>query len=310
MKINKPKFWGERNNLFSYLLLPITLLVLFFIFLKRRIIQPFNFNIPIICVGNIYIGGTGKTPTSIAIAKEIVELGKNPVILRKFYKNHKDEHDLIKSNFNHLILKENRIDGVKEAENRNYDIVILDDGLQDYKIKKNLSIVCFNSNQLIGNGLVLPSGPLREKLAALKHAQIVIINGNKDKYFENKILNVNKKLEIFYSYYKPLNINQFKNKKLLALAGIGNPENFFQLLEENNLIIEKKKIFPDHYKISKNEIQNIVNEAERKNYQIIMTEKDYFKIKDYKIDKVNYLKVLLKIKNKDNLLKKIKDLYV
>ena len=188
-------------------------------------------------------------------------------------------------------------------------MVILDDGLQDYRLKKDLNIVCFHSNQLIGNGFVLPSGPLRESLNALKQAHIIIINGNKVKNFEKKILKINNKLEIFYSYYKPTNIEQFKNKKLFAIAGIGNPENFFQLIEKHGLKIEEKLIFPDHYRFSKNEIQNIVKKAKSNNYEIIMTEKDYFKIKDFKIDGINYLKVTLEIKSRERLLARMKKSY-
>ncbi|MDA7715671.1 tetraacyldisaccharide 4'-kinase, partial [Pelagibacteraceae bacterium] len=175
----------------------------------------------------------------------------------------------------------------------------------DYGIKKNLNIVCFNHNQLIGNGLVLPSGPLREDLSALKNVDVVIINGTKNKDFENKILNINKKLDIYYSYYKPINLDQFKDKKLFAIAGIGNPENFFQLIEQNNLKIEKKLTFPDHYKFSKNEIQNIIEEAKDNNYQIIITEKDYFKINYFNLEKIDYLKVSLIIKEMDKLINKI-----
>ena len=101
-----------------------------------------------------------------------------------------------------------------------------------------------------------------------------------------------------------------KNKKLLALAAIGNPENFFQLVEKNNLKIFKKKIFPDHYQFSKAEMQNILREAEMENYQVIMTEKDYYKINHYKLKKINYLRVSLEIYNKEKLFKKINSLYV
>ena len=305
----KPKFWDKKIGFISILLIPLSLTFLFLIFLKKKFTKTRMFKIPIICVGNIYVGGTGKTPVSVVLANEFSKLGKEPVILRKYYESHKDEYNLIKNSFKNLIVNKSRIDALKELEKSNYDFVILDDGLQDYKIKKNLKIVCFNQNQLIGNGLVLPAGPLRENLSTLKEANIVIINGKKDKNFEDKILEINKKLEIFYSSYKPTNINQFKNKKLMAIAGIGNPENFFQLIEKNNLQITKKLIYPDHYKFSKNEIQNIINEAENKNWQIIMTEKDYFKIKDYKINKINYLKVMLVIDNKEKLISKIKELY-
>ena len=120
---------------------------------------------------------------------------------------------------------------------------------------------------------------------------------------EDKILNINEKLNIFYSSYKPVNLDEFRNKKLMAVAGIGNPDNFFQLLEENNLFVEKKLIFPDHYNFSKNEIQKIINDAKRKNYQIIMTEKDYYKIKDDNKNQVKFLKVMLKIENQEKLIK-------
>ena len=310
IKINKPKFWDRKIGLISILFFPLTLIVIFFTFLKKKITKTRGFKIPVICVGNIYLGGTGKTPTSILLANELSKLGKKPLILRKYYKNHNDEYSLIKNYFKNLIICKNRIEGLKEAEKSNFDIVILDDGLQDYKIKKNFRIVCFNNNQLIGNGMVLPSGPLRENLSILKNVEIVIINGSKNINFENKILNINKKLEIFYSFYKPINLDQFKNKKLLALAAIGNPENFFQLVEKNNLKIFKKKIFPDHYQFSKAEMQNILREAEMENYQVIMTEKDYYKINHYKLKKINYLRVSLEIYNKEKLFKKINSLYV
>tara|TARA_A100001015_G_scaffold231602_1_gene262248 strand:- start:529 stop:1470 length:942 start_codon:yes stop_codon:yes gene_type:complete len=309
MILIKPKFWDQKISLISIFLFPLSLIFLLFVNLKRKFTKIKSFKIPIICIGNIYIGGTGKTPTSIFFAKELSKLGKKPSILRKFYKSHIDEYKLIKKNYKNLILKNNRTNALKVLEKSKFDTIILDDGLQDYRIKKNLNIVCFSSNQLIGNGFLLPAGPLRESLIALKDAHIVIINGDKVKAFEKKILNINPKLEIFYSFYKPINIKKFKNKKLLAIAGIGNPQNFFQLIEKNNLNIEKKLIFPDHYKFSKTEIQNILKEAREKKLQIIMTEKDYYKIQDYKIDKIEYLKVSLKIKSQKKLLARVRKLY-
>jgi len=306
--MNKPKFW-DKINFITILLLPFSLIVSFLVYLRRKFTKSLKFNLPIICVGNIYVGGTGKTPISIFFAKEFSKLGKNPSIIRKYYKNHIDEYELIKNEFKNLIINKSRKIALQQAEKANYDLAILDDGLQDYEIKKNLNIVCFNSEQLVGNGFVFPSGPLRENLSVLKNSDIIIINGIKNIQFEKKILKINKNLEIFYSYYKPLNINDFENKKLLALAGIGNPENFFKLIEQNNLKIEKKLIFPDHYIFSEAEAQNIVREAKENKYQIIMTEKDYFKLKNYKLENTNYLKVSLEIENKEKLLKRIYKIY-
>ena len=309
MKLNKPKFWDSKINFFSIILFPFTLIFLLFIYLKKKITKPIKFNIPIICVGNIYIGGTGKTPTSILIANELSNLGKNIAILRKYYRDHADEHNLIKKHFRNLILKKNRVDGIKEAEKSGYDCLILDDGFQDYKIKKNLTILCFNENQLIGNGLVLPSGPLRENLSSIKNADIILINGEKNDDFEKKILDLNSNLEIFYSHYRCLNTNRFRNKKILAIAGIGNPKNFFRLITKEGLDVEKELIFPDHYQFTKDELQNIVMEAKIKNLHIVMTEKDYFRIQDFNLTTINYLKVNLEIKEKDKFIKTITRLY-
>lgn len=305
----KPRFWSKENSLISILLFPFSLIVIFLIFIKKKFSKFHAFQIPIICVGNVFIGGTGKTPTSILLANEIEKFGKKTVILRKYYRAHQDEHDLIRKNFKNLILNKKRIDGLLEAERSKYEIAILDDGLQDYTVKKDLSIVCFNEKQLIGNGRVIPAGPLRERLSVLKDIDIVIINGKKNEIFEKKILKINEKIDIFYSSFEPKNIDQFKDKKLFALAGIGNPENFFHLIEENNLNIKKKLIFPDHYNFKKKEIDKIIDDAERENCQIIMTEKDYFKFKGYKIERVNFLSVELQIQNKEKLLNRIKDLY-
>ena len=309
MKLNKPKFWDTKLSLFAILLIPFSLVFISIIYLKKKFTHVLKFNIPIICVGNIYIGGTGKTPTSIFIANELSGLGKKPVILRKFYKNHIDEHNLIKGNFENLILKNNRISGILDAVEMNYDTVILDDGFQDYKIKKNLNIICFSQKQLIGNGLVLPSGPLRENLNALKDANIILINGTKNTIFENKILNINQNLKIFYANYKPVNIERFKNRKFIALAAIGNPSNFFDLLDKHEINIIQKLIYPDHYKFSKKEISKIIDEANENKAGIIITEKDYFKVKEFKFNNIEYLKVLLEISEKEKFLKLISKIY-
>ena len=310
MIFKKPRFWDRRIGLISILLLPLTLIVLLLIFFKKKLIKTIKFKIPVICVGNIYVGGTGKTPTSIFLASELNKKGYDPVILRKYYKSHKDEYKLIKNNYKNLIVSNNRVDGIKNLQNSDFDSVILDDGFQDYSIKKDLNIICFNSRQLIGNGMVLPSGPLRENLNALKKANIVLINGEKNTKFEDKIYKINNKIEIFYSNYKPTNLLEFNDKDLFAIAGIGNPSNFFEILEKNKLNIKKKIIFPDHYNISKIQIEKIIEEAAEKKLQVIMTEKDYYKIEKYNISNIKCLKVELDIINKEKFLRRISEIYI
>ncbi len=309
MKLFKPKFWKSNKNFFTVLLIPLSLITWIYIILKKIFIQKVKFNIPVICVGNIFIGGTGKTPLSIHIAKKLSENGKNPAIVRKYYRSHIDEHKMILSYYNKLILNLNRSKGIYEALEKGYDAVILDDGFQDYKIKKNLSIICFNSNQLIGNGYLFPSGPLRESLGSLRNANILIINGDKNLDFEQKILKIQKNLKIYYSNYKPLNIQEFKDKRLLVISGIGNPENFFKILKDNQLNVQKKMVYPDHYEFTKNEMLKIVEHAKKNDFQIVMTEKDYYKIKDFSLENIKYLRVKLEIEKEEEFIKNVMKAY-
>ncbi len=308
MKILKPKFWSENNSFISYLLLPISLLYQILIFIKKSITKSKKFRIPIICVGNIYLGGTGKTPLALLLMKLFEKSGRKPAIIKKYYRDHFDEHEMIRSYTKQLFLHKNRKIALNNAEKNNFDLAILDDGFQDPSIKRDFNILCFNSNQLIGNGFTIPSGPLREGLKSVKKANVIVINGKKNDFFEKKILEVSKKVAIFYSNYEPINIDEFKNKKILAFAGIGNPENFFQMLEENKIEIQKKIIFPDHYEFSKNEIEKIIGEASEKKLIPLTSEKDYFRIKKLDMKNINYIKVRLKINEEDNFLKKIYDL--
>ena len=307
MKLYKPKFW-DHKNLISFSLFPLSLIIQLIIFFKKKFSKVSNFKIPIVCVGNIYVGGTGKTPLSVLVSKELSKIGKKPVIIRKYYKEHEDEHSLIKENFGHLILNSNRIDAIQEAQNKNFDTAILDDGFQDYKIKKDLNIICFNS-YFEGNGFVIPAGPLRENLSSIKNAQIIVINGYKNLKFEKKILEINNNIDIYYSKYKAINYAKFSQKELLVITGIGNPENFLELLNSHKLKIAKKYIFPDHYTFSKEELNNFKSEAKKNGYQIICTEKDYHRIKKYSIDEIDFLRVELVLEKKETLIKKIQDIY-
>ena len=143
MKILKPKFWDKNKGYLSFFLLPLTLVTILIIFLKKKLIKSIKFKISVICVGNIYVGGTGKTPFAIFLANNLLKIKKRPVIIRKFYKSHEDEYRLIKEHFNQLITANNRIEAIKKAEVSNFDTVILDDGFQDYSIKKKIKYSLF-----------------------------------------------------------------------------------------------------------------------------------------------------------------------
>ena len=306
MKYKKPKFWdSKQKSFFAILLFPFSLL--FLLFSKIKNIKPkTKFSIPVVCIGNIYLGGTGKTPVAMEIFKITQSLGKKPGFVKKFYSYLEDEINMLKEIGATFVYK-NRIEAINVLIKNKYDLAVLDDGLQDPTIKKDFSIVCFNSEQWIGNGLLIPAGPLREKLSSINAVDCIIINGNKNKEIEEQIFKyASGTTKIFYSKYKIINSEKFKNKNLIAFAGIGNPINFFNLLNENKLNIVETVKFPDHHEYSEKELENLLNKAKKNNAILLTTEKDYFRISEIDKKNIKFLKIKVEIDNKKKFIDEIK----
>ena len=306
MLLAKPNFWDKNKiSFFSIFLYPIALLIKFLSLLKRSLTKTRKFSIPIICVGNIYVGGTGKTPLSIELFSILKKLNHKPVFIRKKYEEFQDEVKVQKQ-VGPVYENKKRTRAIEKAIQNGAEVAILDDGFQDFSVDKSLSIVCFNEKQWIGNGFTIPSGPLRENLSALKRANYVLINGNKNINIEKKILSKNRKIKIFYTKYIGKNINEFKNKKIIAFAGIGNPINFFDLLKENKINLIKEIKFPDHYNYQNIDLDNLINESRKNNAILLTTEKDFLRIDKNYIPNINFLKIIVEIKNHDQFVEEIK----
>ena len=198
----------------------------------------------------------------------------------------------------------NRSLSVSKAVSQKNNVIIMDDGLQDFSIIKDLNIICFNSSDLVGNGLLLPAGPLREKLNNVNNCQIAVINGKRNITFEKKLKSISNTIEIFQSRYIIKDLKKFRRKKILAFAGIGNPENFFKLLRENGLKVKQEISFPDHYNYTKKEIKNLIFKAKAEGLTLLTTEKDFFRLKRSGFRKINYISVNLKILN-NNIFEKV-----
>lgn len=232
-----------------------------------------------ICVGNIYLGGTGKTPLSVEIFEITKSLGKKPAFVKKFYPFVQDEIEILKTK-GEVFLEKNRTKSIKLLEQKGKDIAILDDGYQDLSIFKNLSIVCFNESEGVGNKQIIPAGPLRESLNSLSRADIVFIKGKKNNNFEKELKTFNQNIDIFYFNYEILNKEIIKDKKIIAFAGIGSNNNFFNLLTENNLNIFMTKSFPDHHLYKEKELDDLIKLAKENEALLLTTEKDYNRIKN------------------------------
>ena len=308
MKYKKPKFWDKTNiSVWAIMLFPFSIFYLFLFWIYKFLLSFKNNNkseIPIICIGNIYIGGTGKTPLAKEIFGIVKSLGKKPAFVKKKYKYLIDENRMLEETGKTFICND-RNSGIIHCIKNDYNVAILDDGFQDFTIKPNFSILCFNSKQLIGNGFVIPSGPLREKFSSILRADCILINGDKNLEFEKKIYdNIgNKTIPIFYSKYVIKNLEKFKNKEIVAFAGIGNPSNFFDLLKDNYLDVKETYSFPDHHEYSKKDFDEIIN---NKNRTIITTEKDFYRMNEKQKQSCDYLEIKLIIENLENFKKLIK----
>ena len=306
MLTKKPRFWdSEKISIYSIILYPISIIYFFLLTIIKKFKKNQNFEIPIVCVGNIYLGGTGKTPLVYEIYNILNSIGKNPAIIKKYYNYLEDEISLLKSK-SIVFSEKNRSLAIKELIENKYDTAIMDDGFQDFSIQKNFSILCFNEKQWIGNGLLIPAGPLRENLKSLSRANCIFINGKKNINIEKQINKI-KENNIFYTKYVPKNISNFSNKKIIAFAGIGNPINFFELIKDNNLNLIDYRSFPDHYNFSEKDLNDLILKAKNNDAILLTTEKDYFRINNSFKNSIEKLEVKLEIENKDNFIKLLKE---
>ena len=302
MNLNAPKFW-QNKNLISFFLSSLSL-VAHIINTIKKVFPKKKFKIKTICVGNIYIGGTGKTSLAIEI-NNIIKKKYKTVFIKKNYTNQKDEIKLLR-NSGQIISTNSRLNSLKIAEEKGFEIAILDDGFQQKNICYDLKILCFNSKKGIGNGMVLPAGPLRESFNEINNCDLIFINGEiKNNKLINKIKSTNKSVNIFETNYSPTNLKKINTKKnFLMFCGIGNPHEFENTLSKFKFRIKKKFIYPDHYQILDNEINKMKKLANKEGLGIITTEKDYLRLHWKQKKNITFLKTKLKINNL-NKLKKI-----
>ena len=306
MYLKKPSFWDKQISILSYLLLPFTIFVTVNNFLNSKKKKYLSKKLKTICVGNIYVGGTGKTPTTIKLY-DLIKKIKNASTAKKYYLNQQDEEILLKRKTNFLTAS-SRKSILKLAEKKNIEVLIFDDGLQDNQIDYNFKFVCFDGDLGIGNGLLLPAGPLRETINSIKKYDVVFIKkGNNLKNLVKLIEKHNKRIKIFITDYKVSKFSKFnRSKKYLIYSGIGNPHSFDKILKKKNIKIVDKIIFPDHHSYSNQDFNFILNKAKQNDAEIITTEKDYVKVPKELQKKIKFLKVNLIIYNEKKLIKFLK----
>lgn len=307
-----PSFWNKKN-LISFILLPLSCIYGILRFLHVLISKQYKGKSKIICIGNITAGGNGKTPTALEVGRIFKENNINFAYLSKGYKgsiNHFTKVDLSKhtakevgdepmllANFNDTFVCKSRKTALKElSKNYNYEYIIMDDGFQNPTIYKDKNIIIIDGKYGIGNGFLLPSGPLRETFSsAIKRTDFVIMLGDDKQNITDKIKKYNKK--IIFSQIKEIKNNININDKYIAFCGIGRPQKFFDSLKKAKYNVIKEISFEDHCEYNENILDNIFLTAKENNAKIITTEKDYVKIPlKYKKD-IEVLKIKVEFNN-------------
>ena len=256
-----------------------------------------------------YISGVQAKHTCFELYDIISKLNISVVTAKKYYSNQKDEQILLEQNSS-FISTQKRSSAVEQAINRNIQAIIFDDGLQESSLDYDLKCVCFKIENWIGNGMLIPSGPLRDKINSLKNFDIVFLNGHLeiDDKIVQEIRSINPKIKIFKTEYVPKNLEKFdKNKKYIIFSGIGDPKSFKNILKINNLDILEEIIFPDHYKYEEKDFIRLIEKAKKFNAKLITTEKDYSKISKEYLKYIDIFKIDLIINDQDDLVKFLKE---
>ena len=319
-KLGYPSFWRKDNNLIEkiciLILLPFSFLYFLISIINKKIKKTNKIGIPVICVGNINTGGSGKTPFVIYLANLLKKRKINAHIVSRGYLG--KSNDTIKINVKKhsykdvgdealLLAKEtttwvskNKFEGTLMATLNGADVVILDDGLQNYSIHQNLKIMIVDGRFGFGNQFLLPSGPLRETISSgIKKSDMLIIFNKDENDIEKKIKN---KITIIHANSKIKNFSQLKNKKIVGFSGIGRSEKFHSSLKDQKLNIINFFPYPDHYSYNKKEINNLINYAKKNNAVLVSTLKDKQRINFDQRKKISFLDLEIEIKKEKNII--------
>ena len=293
INLKYPNFWSKKNWLSSIRVF-FSYIYIFLGFVRTQTTRKIRLPQKIICVGNITLGGSGKTQIVAWLAQKLIQKNISFVIVTKAYKSRLAKVKLVEKtdtakevgDESVMLRKYGSVIAAKKInyalpliQQMNPEIVILDDGMQNPVLQKNLQILTIDSLNGIGNNRIFPAGPLRESLkSGLAKSDLIFMIGNNKCKDSSLIGNISLSQKPYFAAAIKLKENLDKDIEYIAFAGIGNPEKFYSLLLENNLKIKQYMSFGDHHNYSDEEVKKLIDLAKLNNASLITTEKDYVKL--------------------------------
>ena len=291
--MREPRFWWDDPGIVSALLSPVGALYGSAAASRMRRGGQ-RANVPVMCIGNFTLGGTGKTPTAIAVAELLKREGRNPALLTRGYGGSMSgpvvvdpqrhtaadagDEALLLAQAAPTIVSRDRVAGARAAEAQGVDVIVMDDGLQNPSLAKDLTIALVDAGRGIGNGNVFPAGPLRAPLDVQLercNAVLVVGDGNKAEAIATKAQR--RGLPIFHGTLRPdeAAVGALSARPVFAFAGIGDPEKFFATLRAAGVDVKATRAFPDHHRFTAEEAGELIMQAEHDGLRLAITAKDH-----------------------------------
>lgn len=301
--MRQPEFWyrrDPRSRLLATLLSPFGRIYGTTVAYRARHSRPYRAHAKVVCVGNLTAGGTGKTPIAIAIARLLTARGARIAFLTRGYRGSTrgprfvsasdaaidiGDEALMLSAVAPVVVSADRAAGAKLADEQGFDVIIMDDGHQNFSLTKDLSLVVVDAGAGLGNGRMLPAGPLREPVAqGLSRADAIIVNGTGTWSTSGMLPTIRASLVSTSS-------KEWVDQRVLAFAGIGRPERFFNTLAELKANVVGTETYGDHHVYTKSEISRLKDKARRENATLVTTEKDFVRLTPQDRDGIERLPV-------------------
>ena len=297
MRLEAPFWWYRRKGALASALAPVGRLYGRLVEARAARVAPYRSLLPVICIGNFTAGGGGKTPTAIAVAALLAELGARPAFLTRGYggaskgpvlvakgqsAEEVGDEPLLLAEVAPTMVAADRAAGAVALEATEADVIVMDDGFQNASLAKDLSLVVVDAAVGLGNGLIMPAGPLRAPLdAQMARASALIVIGDGEKAASLT--------EAFTAQGKPVLKARTVPRQdrrwlgvlpVIGFAGIARPAKFFATLRNNGARLIDTRAFPDHHRYRERDARRLLKAAKEQNAMLVTTEKDFVRLAD------------------------------